>query len=100
MIKSAVPLDRILDSRILEDYFYSSKAVGWLPKTHFNLNFQPGNGLTILMLLFWLTAEQDDETPESSTDNISNGRSIESSPGPWFDRILGAFSVCFVFKSC
>lgn len=50
------------------------------------------------MLLFWLTAEQDDETPESSADNISNGRSIESSPGPWFDRILGAFSVCFVFK--
>jgi len=48
-------------------------------------------GCFILNLVFivLVLAEQDDETPESSADNISNGRSIESSPGPWFDRILG-----------
>lgn len=36
-----------------------------------------------------LTTDQDDETPESSADDVLNGRSTGASPGPWFDRILG-----------
>ena len=49
------------------------------------------------LLLFCLTTEQDDETPDSSATDVSNGRSTESSPGPWFDRILGAFVCLFCF---
>ena len=48
-----------------------------------------------------MTTEQDDETPESSTTDVSNERSTETSPGPWFDRILGACVclLCFVMSS-
>ncbi|XP_078362698.1 uncharacterized protein LOC144646871 isoform X1 [Oculina patagonica] len=41
------------------------------------------------VLIVSALAEQDDEAPDSSTDNVSNGRSTAASPGPWFDRILG-----------
>lgn len=48
-------------------------------------------GCFILSLVFivLVLAEQDDETAENSATDVSNGRSTEASPGPWFDRILG-----------
>ena len=49
------------------------------------------------VILFYPTTEQDDETPENSAADVSNGRSMETSPGPWFDRILGAFVCLFSF---
>ena len=62
-----------------------------------NIGYKGVRGL----FLFYLTTEQDDETPETSAADVSNGGSTETSPGPWFDRILGAFVclLCFVLLS-
>lgn len=34
--------------------------------------------------------DDDDDNSDDALDRDSNGRSTAPSPGPWFDRILGA----------
>ena len=34
--------------------------------------------------------DNDDDNSDDASDSDSNGRSTAPSPGPWFDRILGA----------
>lgn len=43
----AVNIDSIVS------FDHSSKAVGWQPKAHTNLNFQPENVFTVLILTLW-----------------------------------------------
>lgn len=53
-------------------------------------------GVRVLINMIFILSylEQDDETQDSSSDSVSDGRSTPASPGPWFDRILGVSCFC------